>query len=130
MKKLIAGFTLIELVMVIVVLSLVSAGLVQVLGQVSRGLRNNNDSQIAIQLAQECGEYLIGLRRNLGYSMNGINNCDLLPLFGSNLVRPAVIEAVVTSSVEAYCPDSCKRYAITSTYGTSSAQVTLLLVSY
>ncbi|MFV2057828.1 MAG: prepilin-type N-terminal cleavage/methylation domain-containing protein [Thiohalomonadales bacterium] len=124
------GFSLIELVLVIVVLSLLSAGLTKVFGQVTKGLSDHNDRQIAIQLAQECAEYLLGLRRQGGYAMRGNSNCDPLPLFGNNLLRPVVTESIVDSTTEVYCVSDCKKYAIASSYGSATARLTIMMASY
>ena len=121
------GFTLIELVMVIVVLSVLSAGLVRVLGEMTGGILLQKDAQISQQLAQECAEYLLGLRRHVGYNMNSVSNCvDLPPFTGTLLVT------LTDPSTDAACPAlaSCKRFDITASYASSQAQSSILMVSY
>jgi len=88
--------------MVIVVLSAVSSGLLSVLGKLTGGIVLQKAVEISLQLAQECSEYLVGLRRKVGYDMNSVSNCTLLPLFADNLVRPSV--SLSDASAEVACP--------------------------
>jgi len=123
-----AGFTLIELVMVIVVLSVISAGLVRVLGGMTGGILLQKDSQISQQLVQECAEYLLGLRRHVGYNMNSVSNCSSLPTFSGSVA----VATITNPSADTACPAlaSCKRFDITATHASSQAKSSILMVSY
>jgi len=123
-----AGFTLIELVMVIVFLSIISASLVRVLGGMTGGILLQKDSQISQQLVQECAEYLLGLRRHVGYNMNSVSNCSSLPTFSGSRAAATLTDP----SSDAACPvlASCKRFDITASYASSQAISSILMVSY
>ena len=66
------GFSLVELIAVIVLLSVGLVSLLQVFGTATRTIGNNVDGQLGAQLAQERAEQLLADRRSLdplrGYS--------------------------------------------------------------
>ncbi|MDH5327250.1 MAG: type II secretion system GspH family protein [Gammaproteobacteria bacterium] len=123
------GFTLVELIMVIMLLSVSSAVFVSLLGQMGVGVRSNKDTQAAAQLAQECGEYLLALRRIQGYVMGGVSDCSSLGAFGAD--GPAAV-----TLTEPYlgngCPvgAACKLFDVAVSVGSGAARVQLILVDY
>ena len=129
MKKPVNGFTLIELVLVIVMLSIASVGLVALFGQLTSSLAVNNDTQTAAQQAQECAEYLLSVRRRAGYNLGGIADCSALPAL-NGFGPPAV--SVANPYTGPACPGSanCKLLTIKALYGSAGSTVTLLLTEY
>jgi len=128
------GFTLIELVIIIMVLSIASVSLVSLYGQVAGTVAINKDITVAAQLAQECGEYLLAQRRNNGYAMSGISDCSALPVF-NGYGPPAVTVSDPYSGVgcpttPAGSPPNCKLFNINASYDTGSAVVDLVVVEY
>ena len=123
------GFTLIELVMVIILLSISCAGLVTLFGQLTNSLSINNDIQAAAQLAQECAEHLLAARRRSGYDLGGIDDCSALPAF--NGFGPPQVN-IDEPYAAAACPGSanCKLLTIKAVYGSGASTVTLLLTDY
>ncbi len=123
------GFTLIELVMVIVLLSVSSVGLMTLFGQLTNSLSINNDIQTAAQLAQECAEHLLAARRQAGYDLGGISDCSALPAL--NGFGPPTV-SISDPYVGAACPGSanCKLLTINATYGDGVSNVTLMLAVY
>ena len=123
------GFTLIELVMVIVLLSISSVGLVTLFGQLSNSLSINNDIQIAAQLAQECAEHFLAARRQSGYGLGGISDCSALPAF--NGFGPPTV-TITDPYAGAGCPGgaNCRLLTINATYGDGASSVTLMLAEY
>jgi prepilin-type N-terminal cleavage/methylation domain-containing protein len=67
-----AGFTLIELVLVIIILSIAAVPILGMFGQVGSSLVSNEQLQTGTQLAQEKVEQLLALRRINGYSDTGL----------------------------------------------------------
>lgn len=123
------GFSLIELIMLVVVLSLLGVSLVQMLGQLSRGLSLTNDAQIAAQLAQECREWLLTVRRRSGYAMGSVQDCSALGTFAGQ-GPAAVVQQAVYTGVGCPSPASCKLFTINATYQSASASQTLMVVNY
>jgi len=62
------GFTLIELVLVIIIISVASVPIFSLFSQASTSLLNNEDIQTAAQLAQERTELILSLRRSQGFN--------------------------------------------------------------
>ena len=61
------GFTLIEMVLVIIIISIASVPLFGMFSQAASSLLVNEKSQTAAQLAQEQAEFLLAVRRNQGF---------------------------------------------------------------
>ena len=123
------GFTLIELVMVIVLLSISTAGLVTLFGQLTNSLSINNDIQTAAQLAQECAEHLLAARRRAGYDLGGVSDCSALPAL-NGFGPPAV--TVSDPYAGSACPvgANCKLLSIQAAYSGGAATVTLVMADY
>lgn len=71
-KRAAAGFTLIELVLVIIVISVLAVPILGLFGQIGTSLADNEELQTGTQLAQEKAEQLLALRRSDGYSDAGL----------------------------------------------------------
>lgn len=62
------GFTLLEMIAVIVILSVAAVPISGLFSKASVSLLNNQDIQTATQLAQEQAELILGRRRNQGFA--------------------------------------------------------------
>ena len=129
------GFTLIELVAVIVVLSIAAAIFATGFAQLPRPLGVDEEAQTAAQLAQECGEHIVAFRRDSdpsrGYDNiptgTGIAICDVLTALPAGYTR--TVDVTNTSGI-APCPSSaaCKQAVVTASGGAYSSRITFLLV--
>ncbi len=125
------GFTLVELVMVIVLFAIGATAIVAGYGQVGSSLSINSNLQAATQLARECGEYLLAERRDnstIGYSgVTGSTFCSALP-------NPSGLTITINFTDPysgAACPGTCKLAAISVTNGTNTlASTSVMLVNY
>ncbi|MHB8550215.1 MAG: prepilin-type N-terminal cleavage/methylation domain-containing protein [Acidiferrobacterales bacterium] len=127
------GFTLVELIMVIVLLGIAAVAIISGYGQVARSLSTNANLQAGTQLARECGEYLIAQRRDnplVGYSgVSGSSFCSTLP----NPQGLTVTVAFTDPYGGAACGgiSSCKLADITVTQGTQTLDsASLMLANY
>ncbi len=128
------GFTLIELIMVIVVLAIAAVALLSGYGQVADTIGTDASLQAGVQLARACGEYLIAERRDnprKGYSSvisAGSSICNVVP-------DPQGLTVAVTFTpyTAAACPagTTCTLAGITVTQGSETLDTTsLMLASY
>ncbi|MHB8453798.1 MAG: type II secretion system protein [Acidiferrobacterales bacterium] len=126
------GFTLIELVMVIVLLGIAAVAIVGGYGTVARSLGENQDIQTAVQLAQACGEYVLAARRDnpaIQYTgVKGANFCSsVLGTFQSFNINLSYTDPYTGSG----CPGKCKLVTINVVKGTDTlATSNLMLVNY
>lgn len=142
------GFSLIELVIVMIVISVGLLGLTGMFGNVSTSLSTNETLQKATQYAQECAEKVIATRRDdvLGFASTSISNtmCNttadtpagLLPVMDTGFGRTVSVGNLYsgTGTAPDPCPigtDNCKNVTITVTHSTLSPTIiTLMLVKY
>lgn len=126
-----AGFTLLELVGVIIVISVGLAGLASMFGQSGWALIIGEDVQTAAQHGQECAERFMAVRRDLGFDDVSINTtlCDPSP---AGFTRTVTVPATYTGGPATACPDlaTCRDITITTTRGAATSVITLMLVSY
>lgn len=126
-----AGFTLIELVAVITVLSLAGVGIAVGFSSMGRNQLFNEDLQAAAQLAQACADHIVGVRRNVGYAAATTANCSGLGAF--NGYGPPTVTTFVPTSPNP-CPTgaTCTGFTISVGYGSNgaSAQAVLMLTNY
>lgn len=125
-----AGVTLIELVIVIVALT---AGVVLV-GTAyvapARSISDNEDSQIAWQVAQACADHALGQARSL-YSNITVGMGNPCPTLSG--VTPGF--TVTDTSGAGACTGIvgagvCRNVAVTATKGTTTASITFMVVNY
>ena len=123
------GFSLIELLVVIILLSIISVALVGMFGQLAGKVDINHDINAAAQMAQECGEYLLAQRRENGFTMGGVTNCSALSSFNSN--APATV-SVTDPYSGAGCPAtaSCKLFNVAAAYDSGAASLDIVVVDY
>jgi type II secretory pathway pseudopilin PulG len=125
------GFSLIELIMIIVALGVASAFLTTTFTQLPRSLEVSEDAQTASQLAQQCSERVLAQRRNpaIGFGPIASGTCAGLPTLGY------VVTDTVTNVSGAPCPsalaNTCKQVVVTVTRnGVPVAVNDLLLVNF
>ena len=133
MRRAVAGFTLLELVAVIVLISVGLAGLASMFGQSGRALVLGEDVQTAAQHGQECAERFMATRRDLGFNDPSITTalCGANPAGFTRTVSPPGLPTYIGTATSA-CPNlaTCRDIVITTTRGTVSSVITLMLVSY
>lgn len=123
------GFTLIEAVIVILILSIAAVAVLGQFTQASRAWSIDEDLQVATQLVQERMEEMLAARRNGGYASVAVGTINDTLTGGF----AAYSRTVTVSSVSgAPCPAaSCKQVVVSvSRSGTALASATLLLASY
>lgn len=124
------GFSLIELVAVITVLSVASIGIAAGFAHLGRSQLLNEDIQAASQMAQACAEHLIASRRNNAYATM-LTNCTALGSF--NGYGPPTVTTFAPAAGTT-CPTgaTCNGFLISASYGTNgaSAQTRLMVVDY
>ena len=129
------GFTLIELVLVIIIISVASVPLFSLYSQATSSLLNNEDIQTAAQLAQERAERILALRRSQGF--NAVP--DIAPssltenLTGNFTGYTRITNITQPGTPPAGCPPGaiCNLVAISvNRGGPVLAQISLLLVNY
>ena len=123
------GFSLIELLVIIILLSIASVSLVSMFGQLGGNLAVNHDINASAQMAQECAEYLLVQRRENGYAMNGITDCSAIADFNGNTPPTVTIDAAYTG---AGCPSlaTCKLITVSGAYDSGGATVDFVVVDY
>lgn len=126
------GFSLIELVMIIVALGIMGAFLATTLTQLPRPLEVNESAQTASQLAQQCSERVLQRRRNplIGFASIASGSCAGLPVFPGYAITDVVDAAFVGGA----CPGgagTCKRVTVTVTRNAVTVATTdFVLVNY
>ena len=132
-KRPAAGFTLIELVIVMVIIAVGLLGMTSLFSNTSTSLSTNETLQQVTQYAQECAEKAIATRRNLGFASASINStmCDSLVL-PSGFTR-TVGGTTAVDGTGSPCPSgiaNCKNVLVTVTNGALSSSITVMLVNY
>ena len=126
-----AGFTLIELIMVITIISISAVTILSGFNQVARASITINAQQLATLHAQSCGEYIIRSRRDTTNNYSGIssNSCDILAL-PSGYTRTVSLTSPFN---DASCPQNtlCTQVVISvSNGGILFSQLTTMIVDY
>lgn len=121
------GFTLIEAIIVLVVLSIAAVTVVQLAGTILNSQADNKTLQVGMQLMQECAEHVLATRRTSGYSVTP--SCSNLTAF-TGFDAPTVTTDPYTGTA---CPSggTCKLVAISvapTSGGGSMTPITVLLV--
>lgn len=138
-----AGFTLIELVLVMVIISVGLLGIARLFGNTSTSLSTNEIVQQAAQYAQECAEGAIARRRDSGFAWFASNtfSCGGNPGNFTRTANPVgsiytgIAVGACNGNDPCPCPTgvSCRNVSITVTStvnGSLSSFVTLVLVDY
>jgi prepilin-type N-terminal cleavage/methylation domain-containing protein len=135
-----SGFTLLELVAVIVMASIAMAGVARLWSNANRSLEQAADAQRLSRYAQECAERVLQTRKDYGFTSTLINSavCDPAP---ASHIRTVTVPAISTGTATTACPNgaSCRDIVVKVCAGTSgtscpstavTASVTVMLVSY
>jgi type IV pilus assembly protein PilV len=127
-----AGFTLLELVMVMVIIGVGMAGIAGIFGNTSGSLSLNETQQQASQYAQECAERLLATRRDLGFAWFASNTfaCDNPSGFTLGLSIGSLYTG--TSTAATTCPNGvqCRDVRITVSRGSASSAITVMLANH
>lgn len=136
------GFSLVELVAIIVVLSVGIVSLLQVFGAATRTIANNVDGQVGAQLAQERAEQLLADRRSLdparGYTAPSLalGTVNEVPVTAfPNYWRRTVISTINPGVNPCPAGATCKQVLVTvvrtgQPITQPVGQVTFMLVNY
>ncbi len=125
------GFSLIELIMVIVVVALASAPILGQFTGVTTSLFTNEEIQTGVQLAQERAEGILADRRALGYAA-----VPLIPIpvaLGGNYANYGRTVTVNEPPLGPGCAAlaTCKEVIVSVTHtGNPRAEITFILVDY
>lgn len=122
------GFSLIELVAIIVVLSIAAVGFTSAYAPLVRSAQVTQDLDFASQLAARCAEHILGQRRvNATVGFAGIVTGMCGASFDSG---GYTVTDTVNALAGGACPASriCRSAVVTASNGTSSRTVNLLLV--
>jgi|MudIll2142460700_1097286.scaffolds.fasta_scaffold00220_7 prepilin-type N-terminal cleavage/methylation domain-containing protein len=127
------GFSLIELIMIIVVLGVASAFLTTTFTQLPRSLEVSEGAQTASQLAQQCSERVLAQRRDpaVGFDLIASGTCAGLPTLAGYAVNDVVTDVSGVAPCPSTLPNSCREVVVTVTRnGATVAVNNLLLVNF
>jgi prepilin-type N-terminal cleavage/methylation domain-containing protein len=129
------GFTLIELITVIIIMAIASVPLFSLFSQTSVSMVANERIQTATQLAQERAEHLLAVRRNQGYAAADISigQTELLTGNYSNYTRTTSIIDETIPYAGSDCPavGACKQITVSiAEAGKTRAEIAFVLVNY
>jgi prepilin-type N-terminal cleavage/methylation domain-containing protein len=126
------GFTLVEVLMVIVIVGAAAAGIAGMQGSLFQNRASVEDMQVRTSLMQACAEQVLAIRRYApdGYdfvdtSLGSFANCGGLTAFGGY----AVPSVTVVTFAGAACPTNGICKTVTISQG-GMAALTLMLVDY
>jgi prepilin-type N-terminal cleavage/methylation domain-containing protein len=126
------GFTLIEMVLVIVIISVASVPLFGLFSRAASSLLINERTQTAAQLAQEHAEFLLAIRRNQDFDAAELLS-DTTEILSGNYAGYSRSTVITQPPSGPGCPlgASCKEVVVSVDEGGSTyADVTFLLVDY
>jgi len=120
------GFTLLELVMVMLVIALASAPILGQFTNVATSLQINEDIQTAVQLAQERAEGILADRRTLGYGAVPVGT--VVEVLGGNYTGYVRTVTVNEPPVGSGCATgaTCKEVIV----NVPPAEITFILVDF
>lgn len=124
------GFSLLELIMAIVVVSIGAVAIGAAFAAMSRSLALNEDLQRASQVAQECAEHILARARppRGHYSAVAATDCNAMAAAGFN--RVVNITAITPPTPLCDAGWACKRVQVNVTKGTAAVEVNFMLVQY
>ena len=123
-----AGFTLIELVAIIVVVSIAAVGFTAAYAPLVRSPQLTQDLDFASQLAARCAEHILGQRRvNAAVGFAGVVSDMCGASFDSG---GYTVNDTATALTGGACPTgrTCTAVVVTATNGASSRALNLMLV--
>ena len=103
-----AGFSLLEMVIVVVILGIASVAVATMVSHVGSGQTENKDLQVGAQLLQECGEWIVSNhRRDEDFYTNVLtgtsSTCFSGPAAFGSFTQPSVSVATVAAGTGG-CP--------------------------
>lgn len=119
------GFTLMESVVALLLLSIASLGIIQLNGNLFLRSQEMRDWQEGTQILQACLDQVVAMRNSSGYS--AAFDCDNLNTLGTGFTLSVNPNATVE-----YCPSGlqCKQIVISaSKNGTTSTPISILFVN-
>lgn len=130
-----SGFTLIELVAVVLVLAVAAVPLFSLFSQSGISMLVNENIQTATQLAQERAEHLLAVRRNRGYGDAELTTNLVEDLNGTNYAQYDRSTIITSPFAGNGCPGGavCKQLVVQvsdDASGTVRSEVTFVLVNY
>ena len=137
------GFTLLEMVIVIVLMGIAASAVVRMVSQVTAGTSENSTLQVGGQLLQECGEWILANhRRDKNFytdvlTVGTSSNCFSGPSAYSGFSTPSVTVTDISGDAT-YCPTAvggaageCKQAVVTLTSGSTSLNsMSIVVVKY
>ena len=122
------GFSLIEVVIIIMVMSIIAVPLTLQFSQAGSSWQLNERVQTASQLAQGCAEELLSTRRLSGHTAALAISCSALPASFSSYTRTLTLATFSSSA----CPDtSCSLVTVVVTHsGDERARLAVMLADY
>jgi prepilin-type N-terminal cleavage/methylation domain-containing protein len=126
------GFTLIELIAVIIIVSIATVPLFSLFSQAGFSLLADEKLQTATQLAQERAEYLLGVRRNRSYTDPEVST-PLIENLAGNYAGYTRTTTVTDPFLGLACPGgaACKQLAVrVDEGGQARAEIIFVLVNY
>lgn len=123
------GFSLIEFIAIIVVLSVAAVGIASAYAPLVRSAQVTQDIDYAAQIAARCAEHILGQRRvNTAVAFAGVTSGLCGPgLDGGGFT----VTDTVADLTGGACPvGTCRSVTITATNGTSTRTLNLLLAPY
>lgn len=123
-----AGFSLIEVVIIITVMSIIAVPLTLQFGQAGSSWQLNEQVQTASQLAQGCGEELLSTRRVSGHAAALTYSCSTPPADFSSYTRVVNFSSFSSTA----CPDSSCTLAevVVTIGGNERARLPIMLADY
>jgi type II secretory pathway pseudopilin PulG len=127
-----SGFSLIELVIIIIVIGIVAAGMARIFSNTAQSQNTNETLQQATQFAQECAERAVATRQNLGFNGFPANFSCSNPA-GFN--RAVVVGNIYAGANGTPCPAgvNCRNITITVSSVANpglSSPITIMLADY
>jgi prepilin-type N-terminal cleavage/methylation domain-containing protein len=128
------GFSLIELVFVIVVVAIAAVAIGSALAFISRTQALGLNLQTASQFAQECADHIIGSARKPGsYAAVPVGGTACNAIAAPAGYNRTVVVAAVVGASGTICTGAgwnCKSVAISVTRGSAIATVNFMIVNY
>lgn len=127
-----SGFSLVELIVVIVVVSVGLVGLARMFGNTSTALVTGEETVLLNRYAQECAETVLGGRRDLGFDIDPRvltkSGCSTTPAAG--YVRTFGLGTVYAGAATGPCPSgaTCRNITVTVSKGALSSSIAFMLV--
>jgi prepilin-type N-terminal cleavage/methylation domain-containing protein len=133
------GFTLIELIAVMVVISIGFVGIAGMFSNMNYGMNSAEAEQKVAQYAQGCADYVLQFRRDNGFSSSSITSSMCSSIIsgsdsGYTITMTKYLSGTNTSNSN-MCPSGapntdCQDWTITAQGGGKTATITLTLMNY